>query len=62
MAASIIEPLTFQLLRHLGALMGWWTVLTGDATWGHTARRSLHQHQSPPSPPLEDEESELKVG
>jgi cellulose synthase/poly-beta-1,6-N-acetylglucosamine synthase-like glycosyltransferase len=37
-AASIIEPFSFQLLRHLGAAWGWWLFLTGRQTWGAQRR------------------------
>jgi cellulose synthase/poly-beta-1,6-N-acetylglucosamine synthase-like glycosyltransferase len=32
--AAIIEPFTFQLLRHLGACWGWVRFLTGSKSWG----------------------------
>jgi cellulose synthase/poly-beta-1,6-N-acetylglucosamine synthase-like glycosyltransferase len=61
LAASVIEPLTFQLLRHTGAMMGWWTVLTGSSHWGHSAERGLVDHHAPADAPADDE-SELKAG
>lgn len=36
--ASIVEPFSFQLLRHLGASWGWVYFLTGRFSWG-TQRR-----------------------
>lgn len=36
--AAIIEPFTFQLLRHVGAVWGWVTFLTGRQTWGNQKR------------------------
>lgn len=36
--AAIIEPLTFQLLRHAGATWGWWVFLTGRQVWGVSVR------------------------
>lgn len=39
--AAIAEPFTFQLLRHTGALLGWWSVLTGRASWGRQSRQGL---------------------
>jgi cellulose synthase/poly-beta-1,6-N-acetylglucosamine synthase-like glycosyltransferase len=36
--ASIAEPFTFQLLRHLGATLGWVSFLTGRRKWGTTHR------------------------
>lgn len=39
--ASIAEPFSFQLLRHAGALWGWWTFLTGTASWGRQKRTAI---------------------
>lgn len=39
LAASFIEPFSFQLLRHLGAAWGWIAFLTRSSTW-IKARRS----------------------
>ena len=36
--ASIIEPFSFQLLRHLGAAWGWVVFLRGRQTWGSQRR------------------------
>ena len=36
--ASLIEPFSFQLLRHLGAAWGWVTFLSGRQTWGGQKR------------------------
>jgi cellulose synthase/poly-beta-1,6-N-acetylglucosamine synthase-like glycosyltransferase len=36
--ASIIEPFSFQLLRHVGAAWGWVLFLTGRQTWGRQRR------------------------
>ncbi|MEP6785957.1 MAG: glycosyltransferase family 2 protein [Sphingomonadales bacterium] len=36
--AAILEPLTFQLLRHAGATWGWWVFLTGRQVWGASVR------------------------
>ena len=36
--SSIVEPFTFQILRHAGASWGWVIFLTGENTWG-TQRR-----------------------
>ncbi len=38
--ASLLEPFSFQLLRHLGASLGWVIFLTGQRTWGRRARRA----------------------
>ena len=37
-AAAVAEPFTFQLLRHVAALWGWSTFLTGRQTWGRQSR------------------------
>ncbi len=36
--ASIVEPFSFQLLRHLGAMWGWVVFLRGRQTWGSQRR------------------------
>ncbi len=36
--AAIVEPFTFQLLRHAGAAWGWIVFLTGRQVWGVSAR------------------------
>jgi cellulose synthase/poly-beta-1,6-N-acetylglucosamine synthase-like glycosyltransferase len=36
--ASVAEPFSFQLLRHLGATLGWWSFLTGRRSWGVSRR------------------------
>lgn len=42
--AALAEPFTFQLLRHTGAAWGWWSVLTGRASWGKQTRLGLAAH------------------
>ena len=37
-AAAIIEPFTFQLLRHSGAALGWVSFVTGTRSWGGQQR------------------------
>ncbi len=37
--AAVVEPFSFQLLRHLGATWGWLFFLTGRRSWG-TQRRA----------------------
>lgn len=44
--AAIIEPFSFQLLRHLGAALGWVSFLTGARSWGVQER--LGVGASPP--------------
>jgi len=39
--ASLVEPFSFQLLRHTGAALGWLTFLTGRQTWGAQSRGGL---------------------
>ncbi len=39
--ASLIEPFSFQLLRHTGAALGWVTFLSGRQTWGKQSRGGL---------------------
>ena len=39
--ASLIEPFSFQLLRHAGAAWGWVYFLTGRQTWGRSSRGGL---------------------
>ncbi|MET0540878.1 MAG: glycosyltransferase [Variovorax sp.] len=39
--AAVVEPFTFQILRHSGAALGWWMFLTGNSTWGRQARAGL---------------------
>ncbi len=36
--AALAEPFTFQILRHLGATLGWVTFLTGQREWGKQER------------------------
>ncbi len=38
LAAAIVEPLTFQLIRHAGAAWGWWVFLTGRQVWAASVR------------------------
>lgn len=39
--ATLAEPFSFQLLRHCGALWGWWVLITGRQDWA--PRRSSGQ-------------------
>ncbi len=39
--ASLVEPFSFQLLRHAGAAWGWVYFLTGKQTWGKQSRGGL---------------------
>jgi len=62
LVASLIEPLSFQLLRHLGAMLGWWALFTGGSTWGHTAQRGLSEHHEAPAALLDEDESGAQTG
>jgi cellulose synthase/poly-beta-1,6-N-acetylglucosamine synthase-like glycosyltransferase len=37
-AAALAEPFSFQLFRHLGAVLGWFVFLTGRRNWGTKSR------------------------
>ena len=37
--ASLLDPFTFQVLRHAGAALGWVSFLTGHRAWGRQSRR-----------------------
>ncbi len=39
--ASLAEPFCFQILRHLGATLGWVSLLTGNRSWGAQTRAGL---------------------
>jgi cellulose synthase/poly-beta-1,6-N-acetylglucosamine synthase-like glycosyltransferase len=39
--ASLAEPFSFQLLRHTGALWGWFAFLTGRGSWGRQRRTAV---------------------
>ena len=39
--AAVVEPFTFQLLRHIGAAWGWLYFLTGAHQWGKQSRGGL---------------------
>ncbi len=41
MFAALLEPFSFQLMRHAGAAWGWWTFLTGRQSWGKTSRGGI---------------------
>jgi cellulose synthase/poly-beta-1,6-N-acetylglucosamine synthase-like glycosyltransferase len=48
--ASVFEPFTFQLLRHLGACWGWIAFLSGGSGWGKQRRTALAQTDGPNTP------------
>ena len=39
--AAVLEPFTFQLLRHIGATWGWYSFITGRETWGLQRRTAI---------------------
>ena len=41
LAAAVLEPFSFQLLRHAGAIWGWHAFLTGRETWGRQYRTAI---------------------
>jgi cellulose synthase/poly-beta-1,6-N-acetylglucosamine synthase-like glycosyltransferase len=48
--AAILEPFSFQLLRHAGAAWGWWTFLTGQQSWGRQNRGGILAQETPRLP------------
>ncbi|MEJ0095757.1 MAG: glycosyltransferase [Methylocella sp.] len=46
--ASLAEPFTFQIMRHVGAAIGWFDFLTGQSQWGKQSRRGLVDAQKAP--------------
>jgi hypothetical protein len=41
LAAAVVEPFSFQLLRHSGAALGWVSFLTRSGGWGRQQRFGL---------------------
>ena len=41
LVAAILEPFTFQLLRHAGAVLGWVAFLRGRQHWSRSSRTAL---------------------
>lgn len=41
LVAALLEPFSFQILRHLGAALGWITFATGHRDWGLQRRAAL---------------------
>jgi cellulose synthase/poly-beta-1,6-N-acetylglucosamine synthase-like glycosyltransferase len=39
--AALVEPFTFQLLRHAAAALGWWTFLAGKHSWDKQSRAGI---------------------
>ena len=46
--AALVEPFSFQLLRHVGAAWGWVAFLTGARNWGQQKRFGLAQAAADP--------------
>ncbi|SEL24260.1 Glycosyltransferase, catalytic subunit of cellulose synthase and poly-beta-1,6-N-acetylglucosamine synthase [Roseovarius azorensis] len=40
---ALAEPFSFQLLRHLAAVLGWWTFVTGRQRWARHSRAGVGQ-------------------
>lgn len=40
-AAALLEPFSFQVLRHIGAALGWFHFLTGRRQWGQQRRHQM---------------------
>jgi cellulose synthase/poly-beta-1,6-N-acetylglucosamine synthase-like glycosyltransferase len=47
--ASLVEPFTFQVLRHLGASWGWVVFLTGARSWGVQRRVGFAVSEAAPT-------------
>jgi cellulose synthase/poly-beta-1,6-N-acetylglucosamine synthase-like glycosyltransferase len=45
LAAALVEPFTFQLLRHSGAALGWASFLTGQREWGAQRRFGIGEDE-----------------
>ncbi|MES2098102.1 MAG: glycosyltransferase [Pseudomonadota bacterium] len=41
LVAAMLEPFSFQLFRHWGALLGWVAFLTGRETWARQSRTAI---------------------
>ena len=41
LAAAMLEPFSFQLFRHWGAILGWQAFLTGRETWARQSRTAI---------------------
>ena len=39
--AALAEPFSFQLLRHTGAALGWWSCLADRRSWGRQSRQGV---------------------
>jgi len=48
--AAFIEPFSFQILRHLGATLGWVMLLTRQTSWGRQNRAGLIAAGTSPTP------------
>lgn len=41
LAAALLEPFSFQLFRHWGAMLGWGAFLSGRETWARQSRTAI---------------------
>jgi cellulose synthase/poly-beta-1,6-N-acetylglucosamine synthase-like glycosyltransferase len=48
--AALVEPFSFQLLRHTGAALGWVSFLTGQREWGAQRRFGLGHDRDDAAP------------
>lgn len=46
--ATLAEPFSFQLLRHVGAAWGWWQILTGRRDWAPQRRSLIEKSRETP--------------
>jgi cellulose synthase/poly-beta-1,6-N-acetylglucosamine synthase-like glycosyltransferase len=42
--STLLEPISFQILRHTGALLGWWGFLRGKSDWAPQRRPGALEH------------------
>ncbi len=49
--AVLVEPFSFQLLRHSAACWGWFALLSGTQSWASQQRRGVLGLNSPAEPP-----------
>ncbi len=50
LVAALAEPFSFQILRHLGAALGWVTFVTGQRGWGKQERLAAISASEPSVP------------
>jgi cellulose synthase/poly-beta-1,6-N-acetylglucosamine synthase-like glycosyltransferase len=57
--AALVEPFSFQILRHFGAALGWVVFITGQRHWGAQRRSGLVAGWTDPQRTLRDKPAEL---